>query len=138
MLTEKNGKNSNIGCFSFFTDLSSSLLFVLPFSTSKIMSWLSNYLSLSHDSQWILGWFYANKRGAGRIKSLCVWENPPHTLLEVFQSKRRKGESKRKCHHLLQPFKLVKMATEGIVQTLLFTLHMALHLIILLKALAHC
>lgn len=71
-----------------------SLLFVskacLSVLSGRIMRSLSVSLSLSHESQSI--WFYANKRGAGPIKSLCVRGAPPHTLSEVLQSKRRERE----------------------------------------------
>lgn len=114
-----------------------SLLFVskacLSVLSGRIMRSLSVSLSLSHESQSI--WFYANKRGAGPIKSLCVRGAPPHTLSELLQSKRRERESVITYYSLSS---LVKMATQGRVQTLLFTLHTAHHLIILLTAPAHC
>lgn len=106
--TEKRKQNSNTGCFSFpniypqvaVVCVSKACLSVLSGRIMRSLS-LSASLCLSHDSQSI--WFYANKRGAGPIKSLCVRGAPPHTLRGVAIKEKREGE--RECHHLLQPFK---------------------------------
>jgi len=94
---KKSKKNSNTGCFSFpqiypqvaVVCVSKTCLSVLSGKIMRSFS-LSLSLSLSQDSQSIR--FYANKRGAGPIKSLCVRGAPPHTLSEVLQSKSRERE----------------------------------------------
>lgn len=142
--TEKRKQNSNTGCFSFpqiypQVAVVCVLKACLSVLSGRIMRSLTLSLSaslcLSHDSQSI--WFYANKRGAGPIKSLCVRGAPPHTLRGVAIKEKREGERESVITYYSLS-SLVKMATQGRVQTLLFTLHTAHHLIILLTAPAHC
>lgn len=144
VLMEKSRKNSNTGCFSFpqiypqvaVVCVSKACLSVL---SGRIMRSLSQPLSLSLFLTTLSqSDFMQIKEELVQLKAF-VWEEPLPVHSQRCCNQREERERERESvitYYSLSS--LVKMATQGRVQTLLFTLHTAHHLIILLTALAHC
>lgn len=143
VLMEKSKKNSNTGCFSFpqiypqvaVVCVSKAFLSVLSGRIMRSLSLsqtLSLFLTILSQSD-----FMQIKEELVQLKAF-VWEEPLPIHSQRCCNQRDERERRECVITYYNLSSLVKMATQGRVQTLLFTLHTAHHLIILLTAPEHC